>query len=137
MPSKDAALFVGKLLGEFQADFDQAQRSQATSFFDRGLPDLIAYALRFGVDPVEVESAARARRYAAPVFVLPPWKKIFRQDELRRGTYLQYEEFHLGIVSAYRALGYRLLEVPKASVLERVWVRLWDVASPRKVFIPS
>ena len=120
LPAKDPRLFLDRLLSVFLSDRERALGHGGPCFFDRGLPDLIAYAGRFGVDPTSYIDAAKRYRYASTVFVLPPWKEIFHQDEMRGGTYEQYEAFHARILSAYDHVGYQALLVPKVSLVERV-----------------
>ena len=50
LPSKDAGLFVRELLEQSLGDYTESLKTGKVTFFDRGLPDLIAYAKRFGVD---------------------------------------------------------------------------------------
>jgi predicted ATPase len=120
LPSKDAGLFVKELLAQSLADYSHAMSRSKVSFFDRGLPDLIAYAHRFNVDSKAVEIASQRYRYSENVFVLPPWEDIFEQDEFRKATYSEYENFHGHITQAYTDMGYCLVEVPKVSILSRV-----------------
>ena len=74
----------------------------------------------FDVDPGPALAAAAARRYSDPVFVAPPWEAIYSVDEMRRASFDQINVFHDELVAAYETLGYELLELPKASVADRV-----------------
>jgi len=44
------------------SDFEGA--TNGTAFYDRGLPDIVAYAIRFGVASGACSTAAEAHRYA-------------------------------------------------------------------------
>lgn len=120
LPSKNASLFIETLLAECNADISRAANSSTVSFFDRGLPDLIAYAIRFNVDTARVEAAAQQSRYEKSVFILPPWKDIFRHDDFRRESFEQYKAFHNVIAQSYIRMGYDLIEVPHVSIDLRV-----------------
>lgn len=128
LPSKDPELLLGLMLGYCVPCIERAPVTQpVTAFFDRGIPDLVAYAMRFGVDPEPFEVAAKQHRYNTRVFVLPPWKDIFVPDDLRRKTFDEYLAFHQLIVAAYEELGYRLIRVPFASIEDRAGFVLNEV----------
>lgn len=113
LPAKDPTRFLDAML-EYCIDcLAQPDHTDSPCFFDRGIPDLIAYANRFGVDPARYVCAASEHTYAPMVFVLPPWERIFVADELRRLTFAEYAKFHELIVTAYANAGYDLLEVPR------------------------
>lgn len=113
------ALFIERLIERSIVAFDEVPES-GELFYDRGLPDCIAYADVLAVDTATARHAARKRRYSDPVFVCPPWRDIYVTDDMRRATFEQVEAFHVSLVEGYESLGYRLQEVPRASVPERV-----------------
>lgn len=114
-------LFIERLIARSIEKFDLAL-SAGIVIYDRGLPDCVAYARTFGVDPAAALDAARKRRYVSPVFVTPPWDAIYTNDDMRRASFDMVEAFHGDVVRAYEALGYDIVELPKASVAERVAV---------------
>lgn len=116
LPAKNPAEFVDAMLAYCLGCLAEAQNAEGPCFFDRGIPDLVAYAIRFGIDPEPYRYAAREHRHGSPVFVLPPWRSIFVGDELRRMSFEQYSEFHELIATAYVDAGYELLEVPRVPV---------------------
>ncbi|MBO6506832.1 MAG: AAA family ATPase [Kordiimonadaceae bacterium] len=120
LPAKDADLFISHVLSQHEADFEDASSSLQECFFDRGIPDSIAYSLRFGVDPAPCIAASERYRYASRVFILPPWEEIFVQDDLRGKSFQEYLRFHEMIVRAYSDAGYVLEEVPRVSTEERI-----------------
>ncbi len=111
-------LFVNRLIARSIEKFDAAQPGHRT-FFDRGLPDCIAYASVFGVDTRAALAAAQARRYADRVFVAPPWEEIYTTDDMRQATYRQVVTIHNELVAVYERLDYELVELPRESVAER------------------
>lgn len=112
-------LFVERLISRSLQNYRSASES-AVTVFDRGLPDCVAYAEVFGINTQPAIDAATANRYENPVFVAPPWKEIYTTDEMRKATFAQAESFYSEVISAYERLGYELIELPKASVEERV-----------------
>ena len=113
-----AASFIELMLKQSLSDFHAAP--SGISFYDRGLPDTAAYAIRFGVDPEPCMMAAESLRYETQVFVAPPWPDIFVHDEYRRAPYDDYVQFHKRLLETYQLLGYTLVELPKDSVSKRV-----------------
>jgi predicted ATPase len=90
-------------------------------FFDRGVPDIIGYLALVGAPvPAHLRRAADLVRYNTRVFVAPPWREIFTQDEERRQTFADAEHTHAAMVAAYSACGYEMTELPRASVADRV-----------------
>lgn len=120
LPSKDPKLFLQAILSAFEQDYKEAALAQEVCFFDRGIPDAIAYAIRFGVEPALIKNAAMHLRYSEPVFVLEPWWEIFVHDELRGKTFEEYTQFHELIVRAYSDLGYSLVNLPQEPIESRV-----------------
>ena len=120
-PSLDGSpgLFVERLIARSIERFEAAPDTEAV-IHDRGLPDCVAYARVFDLDPGPALAAAAARRYSDPVFVAPPWEAIYSVDEMRRASFDQISVFQDELVAAYETLGYELLEFPKASVADRV-----------------
>ncbi|NRA69123.1 MAG: AAA family ATPase [Pseudobacteriovorax sp.] len=119
LPSKDPYLFVKTMLDFSLQEYQRYADSLDMIFFDRGIPDLIAYAQRFGVDTEVFVRAATSYRYQNKVFILDPWEAIFVNDDERRLSFDMALAFHDQIVSSYKLVNYELISVPKNSVEER------------------
>ncbi len=119
LPSKNPQLFIQMMQKESINLFLQSDSFTGPVFFDRGLPDLVAYALRFGVDTSEFENTAKSYAYNPTVFILSPWKDIFINDSERKLSFEMSLAFHQLITKAYKDLKYQLVEVPMASIQER------------------
>ncbi len=93
-------------------------------FFDRGIPDLIAYIRKDKLSVPEIfYVSAKEYRYNHIVFLTPPWKDIYENDSERRETFEEAKKIHAEIVSTYLNLGYETHTVPKGTIDERVsWV---------------
>lgn len=111
-------LFVQRLIARSIRNYEMASGSDVT-IFDRGLPDCVAYAEVFGLEPEPVMKLVSRYRYEEPVFMTRPWREIYTTDELRRATFEQVEAFHASLVDVYDRLGYDIVEVPKVSPAER------------------
>ena len=89
-------------------------------FYDRGIPDVIAYMTCFGQQVgEEFIQACKTYRYDA-VFLMPPWKEIHKSDAQRFETFREAETVHGFLEATYRDLGYAVVTVPKAPVQERI-----------------
>lgn len=88
-------------------------------FYDRGLPDIIAYLRRGGCDVPE-QYFKDCEQYNRTVFLAPPWKEIFINDAERPESFEDSVEISLFLKDTYRELGFCLVELPKSSVNERV-----------------
>ena len=120
LPAKNPTMFVQEMLAHSLRDIEEANSTKGVTVFDRGLPDVVAYAIRFGVVHKEIERIAKTVRYNHQVFLLPPWDEIFRNDEFRKASFESYIKFHELLRKSYTGLGYELVDVPKISPEARV-----------------
>ena len=117
---QDPALFVELMGIQAGADYDAALEMPGPVFFDRGLPDLIAYADALGIDPSHAVGACKGRPYNRIVFFAPPWRSIFTNDEERTLSFTAAEAFAASLKRVYENLGNQLLLLPLVSVTRRV-----------------
>ncbi len=110
--------FVEEMLTHALNDYKEASSMQ-TVYYDRGLPDVVAYAHRFKVPPARCQQASETFRYESTVFIAPPWKEIFVNDVVRRASFDEYVNFHEMILKIYLDLDYSIKILPKLSVYER------------------
>lgn len=100
--------------------YRDAERRHGPVVFDRGLPDTIGYLRLEGLEvPAWMEEETWRLRYNAHVFIAPPWKEIFGQDEERRQSWEVAVRTYEVMAETYADLGYALTELPRASVDER------------------
>lgn len=120
VPWKNLACFARLCLHQMIADFQNVVEDNLT-FFDRGIPDIIAY-LRLGGQPVDdfFLAAAENYRYATKVFIAPPWEDIYVNDEERWQTFSEARALYAAIKKVYTELGYQMIELPLAPVEQRV-----------------
>ncbi|MFD0797870.1 AAA family ATPase [Maribacter chungangensis] len=117
----DSKKFNLQLLEGRQKQYEAAEdQNEALFFYDRGMPDVIAYMDYFdqtyGEDFFNV---CKKHSYDA-VFLLPPWKSIYVQDNERLETFAQATEIHEHLKHTYTALGYDVKEVPFGTVPQRI-----------------
>jgi predicted ATPase len=119
LPSKNPLLFIQQMMDRSVKSFEELIQSDENCFFDRGMPDLVHYAVRFNVDSSAFKTASQKYLYNKKAFLFRPWKEIFVNDNERRMTFEKSVEFHEILVQAYSDCGYELIEVPQASVEAR------------------
>lgn len=120
------ALLPWRDMPGFATECERRMRAQlagvdgsALVFFDRGLPDIVAYLRHAGVEPDSCLLAG-ARAYTPFVFLAPPWSAIFTQDPERPQTYLEAVALGAELERAYRESGFDIAYLPLADVATRV-----------------
>ena len=118
---EDAMDFNRQLMEGRARQFISAAATDAPlNFFDRGIPDVLAYMDHFGqAYGSPFEKFATVHRYDR-VFVTPPWEEIYITDPQRMESFQEAQALHLALVGAYARFGYRPLEVPRDSVGNRM-----------------
>ena len=100
--------------------FELAQNNtQEILFYDRGLPDVLAYMDYFEQEYGEdFEEVCQTYKYD-DVLLLPPWKEIYVSDNERLETFEEALEIHRFLEDTYHRFGYEPITVPQGSVEER------------------
>lgn len=120
LPWKDAARFEKRVMEE-RIKYLTSVDDQNIAFSDRGLPDQEAFSWYKGKETsLQLKTAISTNRYAKKVFLTPPWRKIYRKDEIRTETFNEAERIHYFVVKAYLKNGYELITLPLASLDERI-----------------
>lgn len=88
-------------------------------FYDRGIPDVLAYMDFFG-QPYNSEyiAACQGHRYDK-VLLLPPWEAIYISDNERLESFEESLEIHSQLLATYERFGYAPVLVPEGSVKDR------------------
>jgi len=121
VPWNDLNCFAGLSLDKMIQDFISADQTDKISFFDRGIPDIIAY-LKVGGLQVgrQFYDAAQNYKYESFVFITPPWKEIYVNDTERWQTFDEACILYEMLVSVYSDLGYEIIELPHVPIEERL-----------------
>lgn len=117
---KDPMEFNKQLILGRKRHYDHSQNiKESICFFDRGIPDVLAYMDYFGQEyPMSFSTLGRNSRYDH-IFILPPWKSIYISDNERLESFEEAQELHKHLSYTYKNLGYEPILVPKASIAER------------------
>ncbi|GGH74270.1 AAA family ATPase [Phaeocystidibacter marisrubri] len=119
LPWDNLPAFTEKVIEGRLTQYHSAQ-DRITSFYDRTIIDSIAYQHvdHLPVKP-EWDQLAKIHRYHERVFITPPWEEIYQQDNERRETLEKLIRIHEILCHTYEDYGYRVIEIPKASLSER------------------
>jgi len=105
--------------------FHQQIKGTEIGFYDRGIPDSLAY-IKFLKKKVPriLSEAISVYPYNPVVFVTPPWKEIYCNDSVRRESFAEAGILYELGIEAYQGLGYKIVELPKSSLESRVAIIL-------------
>lgn len=128
LPWLDQCGFAHRMIEREIAAHRAALATRETVVLDRGVPDVIGFLRLSGITvPPAIEAAAREYRYNPRVFIAPWWADIFTTDAERKQTPEEARATFAVMVETYRNHGYRLVELPRATVAERVALVLGEI----------
>ena len=121
LPWGDERAFAEKMIVLEVAAHAAALGKAETVVLDRGVPDVVGFLRVSGLPvPAPIDAAARAHRYNPRVFLAPFWPDIYVHDPERRQPAELARATEAVMRDTYAGYGYRLVELPRASVAERV-----------------
>ncbi|WP_445731061.1 AAA family ATPase [Mariniflexile sp.] len=113
-------LFSELLLeGRHQQYHDADNLNADIIFFDRGVPDVLAYMDFIGdTYPASFIETCNQAVYDT-VFILKPWETIFTSDNERYENFEQALQIHDCLLNTYKNYNYQLIDVPFDTVENR------------------
>jgi predicted ATPase len=118
LPWVDPIAFARRAVAVSLEDLASAHEAGGWVFFDRGLVDSAAALQHLTGEPA-LSELGRRHRYHRRVFLAPPWPAIYENDPERRHTLDEATAEYARLLEAYPELGYEVLILPKAGVVER------------------
>lgn len=116
LPWGDTVRYTQLMLEWSISDFTRYGASDELRFFDRGIPDVLAYNRLTGNSLLGgLAEAVELYRYNPLVFVLPPWEDIYCTDSERKQNFQEAVATFGMLKTVYRDCGYHLIEVPEGS----------------------
>jgi len=116
----DPKQFNTNLINGRVSHFNDAESLiQDLCFFDRGIPDVLAYMEFFNQTYDDFFIDACSNHTYDLVFLLPPWKAIYKSDNERFESFEQALQIHEHLVQIYEKFGYTIIEVPFGTITER------------------
>ncbi len=116
LPWEDGALFVELMLSRASYLYNTASTAEGWVFFDRSMID---HAAALGDASARQARLCDVYRYATTVFMAPPWRELFAQDEERRHDFDAARAEYERLLDAYPRHGYELCELPRDTVAAR------------------
>jgi len=109
----DPMAFNTSLINGRVSQFKQADASNRdTIFFDRGIPDVLAYMGFFKQELTNYFINACEMNTYTHVYILPPWEAIYKRDNERFETFQESLEIHKHLMEVYKRFGYNVVDVP-------------------------
>lgn len=116
-PLRFSQLLLNGRLNQFE---EASSLKDQIIFYDRGLPDVTAYMDYIGSSYTNsFEQACVDFKYDA-VFLLPPWKGIYLQDNERYESFDQAVTIYQYLLRGYQKYGYTIVEVPTGTIVQRI-----------------
>ena len=98
---------------------DPIVNSKDIAFYDRGIPDVLAYMDLFK-QTYDAPFIKACKDYLYDqIFLLPPWKEIYISDAERYESFEEAQQIHHHLLETYTKFGYNCIEVPFGNVKER------------------
>lgn len=121
LPWKDLSSFAGLALERMKTEFEKAATAHKITFFDRGIPDIVAYLKVGGLSiNASQEKALKTYSYHKYVFMAPPWESIYVNDPERWQSFDEATKLYHALVETYHSAGYHIIELPLSPVQDRV-----------------
>ena len=118
---KDPLLFSKLLLESRILQYETAARQETDKvFFDRGIPDIHGYMDYLGTEYPEIYTQKSNEFRYSHVFMMPPWKEIYKTDNERYETFDQSMRIYEFLIDGYEKMNYQITRVPQGSITDRV-----------------
>jgi predicted ATPase len=112
-------LFQGRKKQLMESELIKHNKIKPYIFFDRGLYDIYAYLKYAGLESIDFKNRIFKFKYDI-VFLLYPWKKIYKIDLERMETFLESKIIHKEIKSVYKESKILIIKVPYDTIKNRV-----------------
>jgi Predicted ATPase len=114
---EDPILFSEKLMNGRLDQYQKIDHIESQYlFYDRGLPDITSYLdYTNAAYPEHFDDYCQINRYDS-IFLLPPWKDIYKQDNERYESFKEAKTIYTFLTKGYRKYGYEIDEVPSGSL---------------------
>ena len=115
--------FSRNLLNAREKQYDASKKlinsKHQVVFYDRGLHDIYAYLKATDIDNHFLKKRIYSFKYDL-VFLLRPWKEIFKRDSERLESFEQAEMYYPFIKKTYEK-HHKVIELPEVSIEKRIF----------------
>ena len=123
LPWSNKELYAQLMLEESRKSYQRAEARLSPAkavFFDRGIVDAVCYMLMEDI-PVtkKINKLVASCSYNTSVFILPPWREIYKTDRERKQTWAEAVRTYEGMTQTYISYGYGVTDVPRDTVANR------------------
>lgn len=122
LPWRDKGLYAQLMFDASVKTYQKIKSETADGvvFFDRGLPDTLCYMNMENIPVLQKkEEIIREVMYNKNVFILPPWKEIYKNDTERKQNWNEAVFTFEKMKETYLKYAYTVIEVPKDTVQKR------------------
>jgi len=120
-PRPDPKTFAQQIFDQDWKNFISNSNSSSILFFDRSFIDSACMLFDANVDNYDkIKNTYLANRYNNIVFITPPWKEIYRNDEERDQSFEQSIEVYKRLYKWYSQHGYDIVLLAKDTIENRV-----------------
>lgn len=119
VPEKNPELFNKLMLERMISEYKNNLDWNEVVVFDRGIPDIIAYADLLQTKKEMSEIAAEEFRYNKHVFMFNGYEEIYTNDDERKVDFQTANNFGISIRKIYKDLNYIIIDVPLLPIDER------------------
>ncbi len=121
LPWSDVTNYSNLMLQYSLQDYISLYSETDIYFFDRGIPDVLGYAELINLSNRDIYiNSVENFRYNTKVFILPPWKDIYKTDSERKQDFDLAATTYDMMKKIYKKYGYELVDIPCMSIAERI-----------------
>lgn len=123
LPWGNKELYAKLMLEESRQSYQRAETGLSAAkavFFDRGIVDAVCYMIMEDI-PVtkKINKWVALCAYNTQVFILPPWREIYKTDKERKQTWAEAVRTYEAMKEVYTRYGYYVTDLPKDTVTNR------------------
>lgn len=134
LPWMDVIGFSKKVIEASQININDSA-AYPTSFFDRGLPDTVAYLRVSNIEhDLGIGELLPSINYCKKVFITPFWADIYTTDSERRESESQAKKIEEALISTYQDYGFEIVNIEIGSIEDRTQFVL-DVLSESEILV--
>ncbi len=125
LPWKNLDKFLELSLSRSLYQFNSISEKKNLVFFDRGIIDSVQPSKPQGI---HFTNAAKKFRHNNIVFMLPPWKEIYRIDRERQHSFNEAKREYEELLIKYQQFNYEIIIVPHGKIRDRANFILSELA---------
>ncbi|MDW7694352.1 AAA family ATPase [Flammeovirgaceae bacterium SG7u.111] len=129
LPWENLPAFALLCCKEMATEWEHASQNPSFVFFDRGMPDILAYLRCNNLPDLGVKKSILSHPYYTTVFWCPPWEEVYVNDPERPQSYTEAFALGTAIQKVYIELGYKVIELPKTTVETRAEMIFSELSS--------